>query len=107
MQSDILRLLAEGLTYREIGRQLHLREPAVKYHMKQILERLHLANRAQAEAYARRSGLGGEAVTVWQAESEPEADVRSPGVSQSSGIGLGNMTQVKDQQGLFQTIQAR
>jgi|GEM_PF-1925655 len=58
-QSELLRLVAQGLTYREVARQLHLSEPAVKYHMKQILEHLHLANRAQAEAYARRSGLGG------------------------------------------------
>jgi two-component system NarL family response regulator len=56
-QNDLLRLAAQGLTYREVGRQLHLSEAAVKYQMKQILERLHLANRGQAEAYARRSGL--------------------------------------------------
>jgi DNA-binding NarL/FixJ family response regulator len=63
-QTDVLRLVAQGLTYREVGRQLHLSEPAVKYHVKQILERLHLANRGQAEAYARRSGLGGDGVMV-------------------------------------------
>jgi len=59
IESELLRLVAQGLTYREVARQLHLSEPAVKYHMKQILEHLHLANRVQAEAYARRSGLGG------------------------------------------------
>jgi two-component system NarL family response regulator len=58
VQNDMLRLVAQGLTYREVGRQLYLSEAAVKYHMKQILERLHLASRGQAEAYARRSGLG-------------------------------------------------
>ncbi len=38
MQNDVLRLVAQGLTYREVARQLHLSEAAVKYHMKQILE---------------------------------------------------------------------
>jgi len=63
-QTNILRLMAQGLTYRQVGRQLHLSEAGVKYQMKQILERLHLANRSQVEAYARRSGLGGEGDTV-------------------------------------------
>jgi two-component system NarL family response regulator len=63
IESELLHLVAQGLTYREVGRQMHLSEPAVKYHMKQILERLHLANRAQAATYARRSGLGGDEVT--------------------------------------------
>jgi two-component system NarL family response regulator len=62
-QNELLRLVAQGKTYREVGRQLHLSEPTVKYHMKQILERLHLANRGQAAAYGRRSRLGGDEVT--------------------------------------------
>ncbi len=50
-QLEILRLVAKGLTYKEIGAALHLSEKTIKYHMGQILERLHLENRAQAIAY--------------------------------------------------------
>jgi DNA-binding NarL/FixJ family response regulator/two-component sensor histidine kinase len=53
-QWQILDLVARGLTYKEIGLSLHLSEKTVKYHMAQIMERLHLNNRAQAIAYARR-----------------------------------------------------
>ena len=53
-QWQILDLVARGLTYKETGLALHLSEKTVKYHMGQILERLHLKNRTQAIAYARR-----------------------------------------------------
>jgi DNA-binding CsgD family transcriptional regulator len=33
LESELLRLVAQGLTYREVGRQLHLSEPTVKYHI--------------------------------------------------------------------------
>ncbi len=57
-QSEILTLVAQGLTYPQIGDALHLSEPTIRYHMGQILERLHLENRAQVIAYAARHGLG-------------------------------------------------
>ena len=53
-QWQILDLVARGLTYKETGLALHLSEKTVKYHMAQILERLHLKNRIQAITYARR-----------------------------------------------------
>ncbi len=56
-QVGVLTLAAQGMTYREIGATLSLTEHTVKYHMKQILERLHLENRAQVVAYAHRTGL--------------------------------------------------
>lgn len=52
-QWEVLRLVARGLTYKEVGRELHLTEPAIKYHMAQILDRLQLKNREQAVAYLR------------------------------------------------------
>jgi two-component system NarL family response regulator len=52
-QQQILDLVASGLTYKEVGLKLHLSEKTIKYHMGQILERLHLKNRAQAFAFAR------------------------------------------------------
>ncbi len=56
-QVEILTLLAQGLTYPQIGETLHLSEPTVRYHMGLIMERLHLENRAQVIAYAVRHGL--------------------------------------------------
>jgi two-component system NarL family response regulator len=39
-------MVAAGLTYKEVGAGLHLSERTVKYHMGEIVERLHLENRA-------------------------------------------------------------
>jgi DNA-binding NarL/FixJ family response regulator len=56
-QIEILTLVAQGLTYREVGDTLCLSERTIKYHMGEILKRLHLKNRAQLIAYATRKGL--------------------------------------------------
>ena len=53
-QWEVLRLVARGLTYKEVGRELYLTEQAIKYHMGQILERLQVKNREQAVAYLRQ-----------------------------------------------------
>lgn len=62
-QIEILTLVAQGLTYVQIGEVLHLSEPTIRYHMGQIVERLHLENRAQVIAYAARHGLGSSAIS--------------------------------------------
>jgi PAS domain S-box-containing protein len=56
-QSEILSLVAQGLLYKEIGDRLFLTERTVKYHMGEILARLHLKGRQEAEEYAKRRGL--------------------------------------------------
>lgn len=56
-QMEVLTLVARGLTYKEVGAALYISERTVKYHMKQILEQLHLENRAQVIAYAARMNL--------------------------------------------------
>lgn len=56
-QSAVLRLLAQGLTYREIGAALGIREITVRYHVNEILGKFHLANRAQLIARASRLNL--------------------------------------------------
>ncbi|MCA9971343.1 MAG: response regulator transcription factor [Anaerolineales bacterium] len=56
-QLEILTLLAQGQTYPQIGGILHLSEVTIRYHVKQMMERLHLENRAQVIAYAARHGL--------------------------------------------------
>jgi DNA-binding NarL/FixJ family response regulator len=56
-QNEILDMVVEGLTYKEIGASLHLSESTVKYHMGQIFERMNVKNREQVVAYALRMGL--------------------------------------------------
>jgi two-component system NarL family response regulator len=56
-QTQVLTLVAQGLTYKEVGARLHLTERTVKYHMGEILQRLHLKSRAQAMQHARAAGL--------------------------------------------------
>jgi len=57
-ERDILRCVAAGATNREISETLHIAENTVKNHIKNILEKLQLANRVQLAAYAVRHGLG-------------------------------------------------
>jgi len=56
-QVEILTLVTQGLTYRQIGTTLCLSERTVKYHMGEVLTRLHLKSRAEAIAFATRMGL--------------------------------------------------
>ena len=51
-QIEVLRLIADGLTYKEVGARLFLSERTIKYHMSEIMNRLHLENRAQVLAFA-------------------------------------------------------
>ncbi len=56
-ERDVLRLIAQGGTNRVIAASLYVSENTVKYHIKNILAKLHLRNRAQAAAYAVQQGL--------------------------------------------------
>lgn len=56
-EREVLRLLVQGATNRDIARQLVITENTVKVHLRNILEKLHLRNRQQAAAFAVSSGL--------------------------------------------------
>ncbi|MBI4729541.1 MAG: response regulator transcription factor [Acidobacteria bacterium] len=56
-EGEILRLVAEGKTNREVAADRSISEETVKFHMTNILRKLHLENRAQVVAYAHRRGL--------------------------------------------------
>jgi DNA-binding NarL/FixJ family response regulator len=62
-EHDVLRLVADGATNREIGTRLSISENTVSFHMKHILAKLHLKNRAQAAAFAIRAGLADDGET--------------------------------------------
>ncbi|MBW6456461.1 MAG: helix-turn-helix domain-containing protein [Trueperaceae bacterium] len=49
--------MADGLLYTQVAARIGVPERAVKYHMGEILARLHVHDRAEAVAYARRLGL--------------------------------------------------
>jgi DNA-binding NarL/FixJ family response regulator len=51
---DVLRLVAQGLNSREIGRQLFISEHTVKNHVRSTLEKLQLHSRLDAVMYAIR-----------------------------------------------------
>jgi DNA-binding NarL/FixJ family response regulator len=54
---EVLKLIASGLSNKEIGLQLSISPKTVKNHTNNILSKLHLYDRTQATLYAIRSGL--------------------------------------------------
>jgi DNA-binding NarL/FixJ family response regulator len=58
-QMQVLTLVAQGLLYKEVAARLGFSERTVKYHMGEIVARLHMDNRDQVIEYARRMGWVG------------------------------------------------
>jgi DNA-binding NarL/FixJ family response regulator len=54
---EILRLVAEGLSNKAVAQALAVSENTVKYHMKNILQKLGVQNRTEAATCAIRAGL--------------------------------------------------
>lgn len=59
-ERDILSLVAEGLTNREIGENLHLAEKTIKHYMTNVLQKLHVRSRVEAALLAQKHGLAKE-----------------------------------------------
>ena len=51
-ESEILKLVSQGATNREIAGQLFISENTVKNHLKNIMAKLHIRNRTQLAVYA-------------------------------------------------------
>ncbi len=56
-EKQVLQYVAQGASNKEIAGYVTITEGTVKNHLHNILEKLHLHNRAQAAAYALREGL--------------------------------------------------
>jgi DNA-binding NarL/FixJ family response regulator len=54
---QVLEGLTQGLSNKEIARQLDIQEPTVKLHMKTLYRKVGAANRTQAALIAREAGL--------------------------------------------------
>src|SRR5207248_10068061 len=57
-EREVLNFLVQGITSnRELAERLVVSENTVKYHLRNILDKLHVQNRAQVVAYAMRHGM--------------------------------------------------
>ena len=56
-QTEVLTLVSQGLSYKEVSARLYISPRTVRYHMVEIMNQLHMENRAQVLAYAGRLGL--------------------------------------------------
>jgi DNA-binding NarL/FixJ family response regulator len=56
-EKEALQQLALGASNKEVAATLFITENTVKTHLRNIMDKLHLANRSQAAAYAVRTGL--------------------------------------------------
>ena len=54
---EVLKLVAKGMSNKEVADQLYISENTVKNHVRNILEKLHLHSRMEAVMYAVRKRL--------------------------------------------------
>lgn len=56
-EAEIVRLIDDGLSNKEIAARLHIELSTVKNHVHNILDKLHLRNRYSVVKYAKAQGL--------------------------------------------------
>lgn len=78
---EVLGLLAEGRTNRQIAETLFISHKTAGHHVSSILGKLGVSSRVEAAAVAVRAGVAGAASTVAQAAVEREAGAPESGPS--------------------------
>jgi DNA-binding NarL/FixJ family response regulator len=56
-EREVLALVAEGLTNREIGKRLFISEKTASVHLSNVMSKLNVASRTEAVTVAHRRGL--------------------------------------------------
>ena len=56
-ERDVLTLLIQGMSNKEIGKQLHRSPFTVRHHVSQLIKKLDASNRAEVAAIAVERGL--------------------------------------------------
>ena len=56
-EMEILGCMAQGMPYKQIAPQLNITAKTVQYHVRNILQKLHVASRGEAVAVATERGL--------------------------------------------------
>ena len=59
-EQEVLDLIANGLSNRDIAGKMFISEKTVKTHVSNILSKLHLEDRTQAAIYALKHGSAGD-----------------------------------------------
>lgn len=77
---QILRLVAEGFSNRQIAGMLDISENTVKVHVRNIFSKIHVASRTEASMYAVRHGLLVDVRVDGAEEHHPPVSVQQPAV---------------------------
>jgi DNA-binding CsgD family transcriptional regulator len=77
-EQEVLALIAEGLTNRQIAQQLYVEHSTVKWYIRQIYNKLDVRGRKQAIARAREMQLGETQASVTETETTAGISVALP-----------------------------
>ena len=81
-EREILGLLADGLTNREIADRLYLSSETIKWYNKQIYGKLGVSNRTQAASRAQESDLlDGDGLSPAEANARPRHNLPAQVIS--------------------------
>ncbi|HEY3291610.1 MAG TPA: response regulator transcription factor [Anaerolineae bacterium] len=59
-EMQVLELVAQGLSNKEVGLRLNLAEKTVKHYLTAVLQKLHVRSRVEAALLAQRHGIGND-----------------------------------------------